>query len=346
MDSSIERGRYGAQFVAELYRILFGREPDPTGFEYYVSSLSSGLQPHELVARFIESNEFTSRWRQKVLPHLELPDLRSILPTYYEDDLYLAEDDSRVELMETLISKHHYYDNSGVWGSIIDNDKMIMAQLVQCTGAKSCLEVGCFNGPILSVLDERGLEVTGVDLSHLAFIIAFPNIRTKLIYGDLLYVTLDRKYDCILLLDVMEHLNPLRLSRYLQRIRELLEPNGLVIVNSPMFGNDPVFGTVFQQYLPQWREVGARSFFRHWPCDPKGWPMHGHMIWASPQWWTRQFESFDLVRQTSVEQVIQDKLARYFEESPARKSLVVLGHREGLVNTDGIYAKISQQSWQ
>lgn len=336
---------YEAEFVTQLYRIFFGREPDPAGFQHYLAALNSDLQPHDLVSKFVGSDEFKTRWRRQMIPHPELPDLRHLHPNHYEDHLYLAENDDRICLMDALIHEHRYYDSAGVWGSIIDKDKLNMAQLVQCTGAKRCLEIGCFNGPILSVLSDRGLAVTGVDLSHLAFIIAFPNIRKNIMYGDLLNAALGAEYDCILLLDVMEHLNPLCLHRHIQRLRDLLHSGGLVIVNSPMFGQDPIFGTVFQQYLEQWREIGDRSFFRHWPSDEKGWPMHGHMIWASPRWWTRQFENSDLIRQHSIEEVIQDELSAYFDEAPARRSMIVLGHRDGWVDTDGICEAIKRQRW-
>src|SRR6516165_10074714 len=63
----------------------------------------------------------------------------------------------------------------------------------------------------------------------------------------------------------------------LSKLDREIKPNGLIIMNSPMFGNDPIFGTVFQQDRPQWQQIADNNFFRHWPCDPKGWPMHGHM---------------------------------------------------------------------
>jgi SAM-dependent methyltransferase len=248
--------------------------------------------------------------------------------------------------MEQLIKKYHYYDSFGVWGSVIDNDKLNMAQLVQCTGARNCLEVGCFNGPILSILRDRGLMVTGIDLSHLAFVLAFENIRNNIIYGDLLKVRLDRKYECILLLDVVEHLSPLKFNRYLMKFADLLAPNGLIILNSPMFGHDPVFGTVFEQYLDQWREIGDRDFYKHWPCDEKGWPMHGHMIWASPAWWTRQFDDHGLIRQDEIERAIQRAFADYFLGAPARQSLVVFSHQHAGIDSQQICQIIRDQHWR
>jgi len=266
-------------------------------------------------------------------------------PIHYEDDLYLATDDNRIDMIDSLITQNHYYDNFGVWSSIIDFDKLNMAELVLSTDAESCLEVGCFNGPILSVLQERGVEVTGVDVSHLAFIIAFPNIRKNILYGDVLNVKLKRKFHCILLLDVMEHLNPLQLRRHINRLRDLLDSNGLIIMNSPMFGHDHVFGTVFPQHLQQWRDIGDSAFFRHWPCDAKGWPMHGHMIWASPNWWTRQFESCDLIRQTDIEHGVQTELSGYFERAPARKSLTIFSHRGAAIDADRVCQAIRQRHW-
>jgi SAM-dependent methyltransferase len=266
-------------------------------------------------------------------------------PDHYNDEGYLALDSDRINAMEKLIRENHYYDSFGVWGSAIDNDKLNMAKLVLSTGARSCLEVGCFNGPVLSVLYEHGVDVTGVELSHLAFVLAFPNIRHKILYGDLLTTNLDQTYDCILLLDIMEHLNPLQLGKHIGRLREVLSSDGLIIMNSPMFGFDPVFGTVFQQDLQEWRHVGDREFYRHWPCDKNGWPMHGHMIWASPGWWTRQFEGYDLIRQRVIEQGIQRALAGYFAAAPARRSLAVFSHRQAVIDGDKIWKTINAQHW-
>jgi 2-polyprenyl-3-methyl-5-hydroxy-6-metoxy-1,4-benzoquinol methylase len=336
---------YDQEFIFNLYRIFLGREPDPGGFQDYLSALNAGVPPHELVAALLHSEEYLARRRAEIIPQTRLPNLKEISPYNFEQDCYLAVDETRINSMEQLIATHHYYDNLGVWGSMIDFDKTTMAQLVQCTGATNCLEIGCFNGPVLSVLHERGLEVTGVEVSHLAFIIAFPNIRNALVYGDLLDIKLSKKFDCILLLDIMEHLNPLKINRYVRRLGELLQPNGLIIMNSPMFGDDPIFGTAFQQDRPQWQAIGNQDFFKHWPCDAMGWPLHGHMIWASPEWWTRQFANCDLIRKNKVERSIQDVLGSYFEKAPARRSLTVFGHREAAIEENRICDTIARQCW-
>jgi 2-polyprenyl-3-methyl-5-hydroxy-6-metoxy-1,4-benzoquinol methylase len=345
MKNLLAPGGYDAEFIAQLYRICLAREPDAGGFETHLHALRSGVPPHELVLNFLYCEEFAARWRQKFMPQFELPNLKELYPSYFADEIYLATNDERINLMEQLIIENRYYDNFGVWGDTIDYDKRNMANLVLCIGAKDCLEIGCFNGTILSILKCHGLNVTGLDLSHLAFLIALPNIRNNLHYGDLLTVNLDKRYDCILLLDVMEHINPLKIGKYICRLRSLLKLNGVIILNSPMFGIDSVFGTVFPQALRQWRDLGDETFFRHWPCDPKGWPLHGHMIWASPNWWSKQFDDYDLTRRLDIEQVIQTELAQYFLSAPARKTLAVFQHRDGEIDADRICEAIQRQHW-
>lgn len=122
----------------------------------------------------------------------------------------------------------------------------------------------------------------GVDASHLAFVLAYPNIRSRILFGDLLSQEFDRSFDVFLGMDILEHLNPLRMPRYIARIASLIGRDGYAYINSPMFGTDHTFGTPFQQTLAEWRETGDARFWRHMECDEKGWPLHGHLVWASP----------------------------------------------------------------
>lgn len=342
---------YDEEFVTGLYRVFFDRDPDPDGFAHHLKALQSGVPPHQLVASLLMSEEFANRKQKQVFEGqaFELPNLRELYPSDYREEVggvfYIAADDERINRMERLIKTHGYYDRFGVWSSVIDNDKQNMAQLVECLGAKSCLEIGCFNGPLLSLLSDKGIAVTGIDPSHLAFVVAFANIRKNLLYGDLLSVSLDRKYDSIILLDVLEHLNPLVLGKQIRRLREVLAPDGVIIVNSPMFGEDPVFGTVFPQDVEEWVSVGDRDFYRSWPCDEQGWPLHGHMVLASPAWWTAQFEANDLVRLTGIETCLQETFKSWFSWAPARKSLVVLGHREANIDEGRVNSLVRTKNW-
>lgn len=326
-------GRLEIEDVATaLYRAILEREPDPVGLSHNVDRLRTGSSVEEVVRTFISSPEFRARVLRTITPIVELPDLRLMMPEMYRKelrggalvDIYAGRTDADIARMAMLIEKYRYYDMFGVWSPLIDFDKEITAAIVRGLGAHSCFEVGCFTGSVLSLLAESGICVAGSEISHTAFTFAYPNVRAALLFGDLLSLNITRHFDIILCLDVLEHLQPMQLDCYIEKIKTLLTNDGFVYVNSPMYGNDPVFGTVFDAYLKEWRSCDDGSFWRHWPCDEKGWPEHGHLIWASANWWLRRFEAHGLVRSPAIERVLHRHLAGFFELAPARRSLFVL----------------------
>jgi 2-polyprenyl-3-methyl-5-hydroxy-6-metoxy-1,4-benzoquinol methylase len=315
-----------------LYRGILGREPDPIGLSGKVEQLRSGPVLEQVIRTFIESAEFRSRMLKAAVPTLVLPDLTRLMPEKYRREatggvastVYVAERDDDIDRMVALIERHRYYDAFGVWSPVIDLDKEVTAAIVRGLGARSCLELGCFTGPVLSLLADAGLAVTGVEVSHTAFAFAYPNVRAAMLYGDLMELTIDRRFDVIVCMDVLEHISPLRLGRYVERIASLLNDDGFVYLNSPMYGSDAAFGTVFHPYLEEWLSLGAQSYWRHWPCDENGWPQHGHLVWASVNWWSRLFEAQGLVRDAPIEQAVHRHAAGFFDGAPARRSLFML----------------------
>ena len=226
-----------------------------------------------------------------------------------------------------MIVRHGYYESLGVWSPEIDLDKHVTAAIVSGLGARDCIELGCFTGPVLSLLAEQGIDVCGVEISHLAFLLAYANIREKIRFGDLLDLDFDKSYDLFLGMDILEHLNPLDMDRYIARMAQLVKQTGFAYINSPMHGTDDVFGTVFEAYLPEWQQAGEDVFWRDLHCDTKGWPMHGHLVWASPKWWESTFLKHGLVRDRNIEKAIHALLAPFFEKTaPARRSFFVLRH--------------------
>jgi 2-polyprenyl-3-methyl-5-hydroxy-6-metoxy-1,4-benzoquinol methylase len=307
--------------------------------------LRSGTSVQELVRGFLASEEFTNL---KEKPTFELPNLLELHPFDYRVErqlLYIASDEKRINRMEQFICNHSYHDRPGIL-SPVDSDKRNMAQLLECFGAKTCLQVGCANGPILNILSNRGVDVNGVDQSRFAFRAAFSKIRDKLIYGNLLTAKIYGKYDCILLVDVLQKVNPLRVGQHICRLRDLLAPDGVIIVNGPMFGTDPMFGIVFPQYVEEWGRAGDDRFFQSWPCDDNGWPIQGYMSMASPTWWTTQFASKDLARIEEVEACIHHTLEPWFSWAPARKSLFVLRHRQAKIDVRRINASLQEKNWK
>jgi SAM-dependent methyltransferase len=243
--------------------------------------------------------------------------------------VFVAADDTDFRFLEALISKHRYYDSFGVWTAEKDLDKLITASIVKGLLAKNCVELGCFSGPVLSILKESGIDVCGIEISHLAFVIAHQNIYQHLVYGDILTHPDDKQYDVFLAMDVLEHLSPLDINPVISKIARLIKPTGFAIINSPMYGLDRIFGEVFSPYLGEWQDKKDSTYWRNLHCDDKGWPMHGHLIWASPEWWERSFAKQGLIRDVEIECTLQDLLSGFFSRhAPARKSLFILRHKD------------------
>ena len=313
--------------VADLFDTLLGRPPGDQMAACLHLLDTAGIGG--LTRHIVDSYEFRARAADAYA--IELPDLTTLMPDRYysgqnQSVIYDARDAEGLRLIERLIVEHRYYDSFVAWHPIIDLDKRVTAAVVRCLGAQSVLELGCFAGSVLKLLDDAGVEVTGVEISHRAFLVAHPSIYHRIRFGDLLTLDLPPAgFDAFLAMDILEHLNPLDLDAYVARIAELIGPQGFAYVNSPMFGPDDVFGEVFQQYMPAWREAGSDVFWNQMHCDAKGWPMHGHLVWAAPQWWEALFARHGLVRDRDAERLIQARLAEFFAvRAPARKSLFVL----------------------
>jgi len=316
--------------VKAMYQGILERPIDPESLVRCVDSLKNGGSLVQIIWDISHSEEFKLKNPQDSNLVVKLPDLTKIYPDRYSSKgdgttIYHAKDDDGVAFMEKLINDYRYYDSFGIWSPIVDTDKKITAGIVESLGGKKVIELGCFAGAALSVMKNNGLDVLGVELSHRAFLLADSNIVQNIKYGDLLDVNLYGTFDAFLGMDILEHLSPLKLDLYIEKIRELIGENGFAYINSPMFGVDRIFGTVFSQYLPTWQEVGDAKYWYDMHCDETGWPMHGHLVWASPVWWEQLFARHGLFRDDTAEAMLQDAMDPFFQSNaPARKSFFVL----------------------
>jgi len=339
-----------AQIVQAMYHGILDRAPDEAGKDGLLGYLEAGGSLERALREMLQSSESTMKRLQEVLPPHTLPDLRTIAPDRFSTRrvgadtnlLFEASGAADFDLLETWIRTYRYYDVPGLWGARIDLDKCVTAAIVEGLGARSCLEIGCFTGPVLSLLKERGIDVAGLDASHLAFVLAYPSIRNDMRFGDLLEVEFGRRFDAVVAMDILEHLNPNRFGRYLDRIADLLAPDGYLVLNSPMFGTDDMFGTVFPQYIDEWRATGDASHWNILDCDGNGWPKHGHLIWASPGWWEATLARHGLVRDRDIEAMLQDRLAGFFATSSSRKCLFILKHAAGTQSSAAAIARLEK----
>jgi SAM-dependent methyltransferase len=223
--------------------------------------------------------------------------------------IFRVENSSDFDWLEQMIIKNSYYETEGVWNLTIDSDKILMAEIFKEFTVVRVLELGCSTGAILKLLYNAGAIVRGIEISTYSIERAFPEIRNYIYHGDFLDESYTEKHFSLVLgLDIFEHFNPNNLDRYINKIYDSLENGGYLFCNIPAFGEDEVFGTIFPVYLDDWNEdIKFNRNFRLIDCDENGYPKNGHLIWASTQWWVRQFEKAGFKRDTERERIIHQK---------------------------------------
>lgn len=328
-----------SEIIKSLYRGILGREPDEGGFQSSLRALQRGMDVASLAKSMIESAEFNRRRGPSLKAEVTLPNLIDMYPDkYYRSGydywIYKASSDADFQLMEHLISEYRYYDSQGVWSHEIDLDKRVTAAIVQGLGAKSCMEFGCFNGSVISLLKQEGIEVCGVEVSHLAMLLAHPNVYSDIRYGDLCELDFHRAFDAFLAMDILEHISPLKIDNYVKKISYIIGKTGFAYINSPSYGDDGEEGNLFRLYHPQWDGSDGTRFWREIQCDEKGWPLHGHLIWANEPWWEALFVRHGLVRDKGIEAAIHELLIDFFQLNPGRKMFYVLRHQQFTPNID------------
>jgi len=319
-------------FVERAYRELLAREADKDGLEFYRSRLEDGESRTSVLLGLATSEEFSRRFA-KAAPRL--PSLRDRRPDRYREETDLSTgrpvsvfeshgpDDA--DWLEAQILRNGYYEEPGVWNFGIDADKRVMAEIVASFGPERALELGCAAGAVLECLRRAGVHAEGVEISALAADQAPSDVAPLIHRGDLLSLDLPSDFDVAFGLDVFEHLNPNRLDAYLARLAALTRPGGYLFCNVPAFGDDPVFGTVFPLYLETWRrDATAARPFTTLHVDDLGYPLHGHLVWATSAWWVSRFEAQGLRREAGLERALHARYDPYLDRHAlARKAFYV-----------------------
>ena len=84
------------------------------------------------------------------------------------------------------------------------------------------------------------------------------------------------------------------------------------------------FGEVATYHLTAWQESGRVEPFQALHVDDRGWPLHGHLIWATATWWAKAFEAAGFRRRPDVERQVHTQFdARIDKIAPARKAFFV-----------------------
>jgi len=100
---------------------------------------------------------------------------------------------------------------------------------------KKVLDIGCAEGGVLIAFEKQGYDCTGLEysLKRIEYAREKSSSKINFINGDIEQFSYGDKFDVILLLDVIEHLN--KKLQALENIKRLVLPGGIVIVSFPPF---------------------------------------------------------------------------------------------------------------
>ena len=341
-------------FLDHVFRKMLGRDPDPEGKAHQLKFLRAGNSRVSLLFNIMEAPEYVFKIVKDNIHHyIKLLPIKDERPDRYEIRrdrpgtekgwFFNVQDEADFDWLERKIVENGYYERPGVWSFIIDEDKRMMAEIAAEFAPGTVLDFGCANGAVLKCLKDLGIAGEGVEISRLALDKAPEDVRDAIHIGDLLDLTLPRRYDLVLGLDIFEHLNPRKLGSYISRIFELIEDGGHLYANIPAYGNDSVFGEIFKIDYPAWDEdIAAGRPFRTIPVDEYGYPKNGHIICAGTEWWVNRFERAGFRREVEIERALHRKRDEAMEKiSPARRSSYVFSKRAAAESRQAVLDRIS-----
>ena len=143
--------------------------------------------------------------------------------------------------MKNLLSNPDFYDqiykaNPHKW-EMEEYDRLAFDTLNEYFGGdppKTLLDIGCGNGHTLKYFADRwpGVAYIGLDISNEAIQLAHKRVPGASFFcGAFEDTALPKKYDCIIMLGVIEHFKDLPKS--LIKLRKTLAENGICYIEAP-----------------------------------------------------------------------------------------------------------------
>ncbi len=168
----------------------------------------------------------------KLYEEITLPDSYNIVMCVYCGFIF-ADTSATQEDYNLFYENNNIYENDA---SYSDKEKYKMTYDVlknHWTRDKSILEIGFANGELLNLFKADGhVNLYGLDLSK----VCVDNLNSqgiKAYHGGLLNHNIDRKFDCIILSHVMEHI--MDLKQAIKNAFDLLEDDGELYIEVPDF---------------------------------------------------------------------------------------------------------------
>ena len=150
---------------------------------------------------------------------------------------YDEEEFSRVneQVAKTSPMSKHYNSNNAFEARLFNKKRSIIANLLQDSGAKSVVDVGCGDGGLAEILQFKKIKYFGIDVSKTQIGFAKNSIKNSsftFIVGDAAKMKLkENSFDAAICTDVIEHVRePLAVFENLKRI---VKSSGLIILSIP-----------------------------------------------------------------------------------------------------------------
>ena len=153
-------------------------------------------------------------------------DLNSQMQIYQSSD--------NIQSVHTALEDYYEYDFSDLKSRTSLDYQKALNELSSYVDSKSVLEVGCGSGGFAQFAKESGWQITGLDSSK-------ENIQKLKEQGvdgvaiDFLKYKAKKKYDAIVMWDVIEH--PQDPAVFLEKSRELLKDNSYLLIATPYYPN-------------------------------------------------------------------------------------------------------------
>jgi ubiquinone/menaquinone biosynthesis C-methylase UbiE len=97
--------------------------------------------------------------------------------------------------------------------------------------SKRILDIGCGYGNMTKFLEKKGDTIVGLDLGGL-FYLPYVSEKLSFLKSDALHIPFrDDTFDCLISLDVIEHLQDDQ--GFVDEVKRVLKPNGLAIIETP-----------------------------------------------------------------------------------------------------------------
>lgn len=176
------------------------------------------------------------------------------------------------------------------------------------------LDLGCAKGFQVLALRREGIDAWGIDISDYAVSKAPAEVEPFLKVEEYRRVHFpDEYFDLVLAMEVLEHVPPTEIREVVDELRRLT--SRFIWATIPCYGSNPygpdgcLEGKIQSERISYYQKhVVDLASFRHLVRDIEGYPIHGHLIAASFDWWTALFTSMGFLRRGDLEMEINRRL--------------------------------------